>query len=187
MNTITLLCIIGGGVVLLLIIAIIIIRKVNKKRFNKLQENLKKYKEENKEFEHNAKITLSKDEEPNDLHNENVEDVVKVKEPSAEPIIEDYIDDENERIPSSNKKTRTIKSDEDFAKFLSEYNFKDNNIQKNHSSRSQSNEDDFEDFLNEHAYSRSILNKDIMKKLKDLPPEIKAVILSNVFNKYDDN
>ena len=46
--------------------------------------------------------------------------------------------------------------------------------------------DDFEDFMNEHAYSRRIFNKDLLSKLRDLPPEIKAVILSNVFNKYDD-
>ena len=46
---------------------------------------------------------------------------------------------------------------------------------------------EFEDFLNEHALSRRILNKDILEKLKDLPPDIKAIILSNVFNKYDDN
>ena len=40
--------------------------------------------------------------------------------------------------------------------------------------------------MNEHSYTRKILDNDIIDKLKNLPPEVKAIILSNVFNKYDD-
>lgn len=65
MSTTALICIICAGVLLFFILMIVLIRKSNKKRFNKLQENINKYKQENQEFDKNNKITLSKEaEEP---------------------------------------------------------------------------------------------------------------------------
>ena len=175
MDTVTLLCIIGGGVLFLIVVAVVLIRRSNKKRFQKLQQNLNKYKAENQEFEHNAKITLAKDEEKKP--EEKVEEKEEVKQ---EPLIEEY-DEEPVPVPTQRRRRRDI--DDDFASFL-----EGNSLQnKRPSTSKQSTTDDFEDFLEEHAYSRRILSKDIRSKLQDLPPEIKAVILSNVFNKYDDN
>lgn len=191
MNTIALLCIICGGILLLFIVAIIFIRRSNKKRFQRLQENLNKYKEENKNFEQDNKITLSK--EPEAPQNENI--IQEINEPagiklentqqentekSQQPIIEEY-DGWHDEPKEYKRKPQSISNEDFFKDELRKF------IETNEKSKTKPDKtDDFEDFMNEHAYSRRIFNKDLLSKLRDLPPEIKAVILSNVFNKYDD-
>lgn len=191
MNTIALLCIICGGILLLFIVAIIFIRRSNKKRFQRLQENLNKYKEENKNFEQDNKITLSK--EPEAPQNENI--IQETREPadiklentqqentekSQQPIIEEY-DGWHDEPKEYKRKPQSISNEDFFKDELRKF------IETNEKSKKKPDKtDDFEDFMNEHAYSRRIFNKDLLSKLRDLPPEIKAVILSNVFNKYDD-
>ncbi len=191
MNTIALLCIICGGILLLFIVAIIFIRRSNKKRFQRLQENLNKYKEENKNFEQDNKITLSK--EPEAPQNENI--IQEINEPagiklentqqentekSQQPIIEEY-DGWHDEPKEYKRKPQSISNEDFFKDELRKF------IETNEKSKKKPDKtDDFEDFMNEHAYSRRIFNKDLLSKIRDLPPEIKAVILSNVFNKYDD-
>ncbi len=191
MNTIALICIICGGILLLFIVAIIFIRRSNKKRFQRLQENLNKYKEENKNFEQDNKITLSK--EPEAPQNENI--IQETREPadiklentqqentekSQQPIIEEY-DGWHDEPKEYKRKPQSISNEDFFKDELRKF------IETNEKSKKKPEKtDDFEDFMNEHAYSRRIFNKDLLSKLRDLPPEIKAVILSNVFNKYDD-
>lgn len=190
--------IICGGVLILLIIAIIFIRKANKKRFKKLQENLKKYKQEKEELEHDDKITLSKDPtepDPFKTLEEKPEEKADKKENKAEsankngPIIEDYVT--SSQTKSQARRDQTIRTTMTKQprnvenKSLADF-FASERTKINQSSAKSEQKDDFEEFLDEHAYSRRILNKDILSKIKDLPPEIKAVILSNVFNKYDD-
>lgn len=191
MNTIALICIICGGILLLFIVAIIFIRRSNKKRFQRLQENLNKYKEENKNFEQDNKITLSK--EPEAPQNENI--IQEINEPagiklentqqentekSQQPIIEEY-DGWHDEPKEYKRKPQSISNEDFFKDELRKF------IETNEKSKKKPDKtDDFEDFMNEHAYSRRIFNKDLLSKIRDLPPEIKAVILSNVFNKYDD-
>lgn len=191
MNTIALICIICGGILLLFIVAIIFIRRSNKKRFQRLQENLNKYKEENKNFEQDNKITLSK--EPEAPQNESVTQETREpvdtklentlqedKETSQQPIIEEY-DGWHDEPKEYKRKPQSISNEDFFKDELRKF------IETNEKSKKKPEKtDDFEDFMNEHAYSRRIFNKDLLSKLRDLPPEIKAVILSNVFNKYDD-
>ena len=191
MNTIALICIICGGILLLFIVAIIFIRRSNKKRFQRLQENLNKYKEENKNFEKDNKITLSKEpeapqnesvtqetREPADIKLENTQQ--ENTEKSQQPIIEEY-DGWHDEPKEYKRKPQSISNEDFFKDELRKF------IETNEKSKKKPEKtDDFEDFMNEHAYSRRIFNKDLLSKLRDLPPEIKAVILSNVFNKYDD-
>lgn len=191
MNTIALICIICGGILLLFIVAIIFIRRSNKKRFQRLQENLNKYKEENKNFEQDNKITLSK--EPEAPQNESVtqetSEPINIKlentqqentEKSQQPIIEEY-DGWHDEPKVYKRKPQSISNEDFFKDELRKF------IETNEKSKKKPDKtDDFEDFMNEHAYSRRIFNKDLLSKIRDLPPEIKAVILSNVFNKYDD-
>lgn len=168
MSTTALICIICAGVLLFFILMIVFIRRSNKKRFNKLQENINKYKQENQEFDKNNKITLSKEaEEPKEQAQE------ENAQPKEEPVIEEYIDDRflRNQPQREHMNRRTMPARNPNLQMQNNRNFK---------------QDDFEQFLDEHAYSRRILNKDILSKIKDLPPEVKAVILSNVFNKYDD-
>ncbi len=170
MSTTALICIICAGVLLFFILMIVFIRRSNKKRFNKLQENINKYKQENQEFDKNNKITLSKETEESkeQVQEENVQ-------PKEEPLIEDYIDDRflRNQPQREHMNRRTMPA-------------RNPNFQMQNNRNIGQKQDDFEQFLDEHAYSRRILNKDILSKIKDLPPEVKAVILSNVFNKYDD-
>ena len=85
-----------------------------------------------------------------------------VEEPKEEPIIEEYTSD----LIEKEKQRQT-------------------ELEKNLNSSKYMKKDEFEEFLDEHAYSRRIINKDLMNKLKSLPPEVKAVLLSNLFNRYD--
>lgn len=162
-------CIIGGAVLLILIVAIIFIRRSNKKRFQRLQENINKYKKENEAFDNDNRIVLSKDEP--ELEKKEAQPVVHTKPENA--VIEDYYEEPPKPINQNRKRSN-------------QYNYRRNDIKNAVKSQNQSEDDDFEQFLNEHSYSRKILSGDLISKLQDLPPEIKAVILSNVFNKYDD-
>ena len=152
---------------------------------------MNKYKEENKNFEQDNKITLSK--EPEAPQNENI--IQETREPadiklentqqentekSQQPIIEEY-DGWHDEPKEYKRKPQSISNEDFFKDELRKF------IETNEKSKTKPDKtDDFEDFMNEHAYSRRIFNKDLLSKLRDLPPEIKAVILSNVFNKYDD-
>lgn len=162
-------CIIGGAVLLALIVATIFIRRSNKKRFQRLQENINKYKKENEEFDNDNRIVLSKDEPESEK--QEAQPVAHTKPENA--VIEDYYEEPPKPINQNKKRSN-------------QYNYRRNNIKNAVKSQNQSEDDDFEQFLNEHSYSRKILSGDLISKLQDLPPEIKAVILSNVFNKYDD-
>lgn len=162
-------CIIGGAVLLALIVATIFIRRSNKKRFQRLQENINKYKKENEAFDNDNRIVLSKDEPESEK--QEAQPVVHTKPENA--VIEDYYEEPPKPINQNRKRSN-------------QYNYRRNNIKNAVQSQNQSEDDDFEQFLNEHSYSRKILSGDLISKLQDLPPEIKAVILSNVFNKYDD-
>lgn len=162
MDTNTILIIVGVGLLLLIILAIVCIRVSNKKRFAKLQENIKKYKEENENFGKDEKIILAKDEEKSVNQQNNVQVETIVEEPKEEPIIEEYTSDLIEK-----EKQRQME------------------FEKKLNSSKYMKKDEFEEFLDEHAYSRRIINKDLMNKLKSLPPEVKAVLLSNLFNRYD--
>ena len=46
-------------------------------------------------------------------------------------------------------------------------------------------DNEFESFMNEHAFSRKVLDKNLVDKIKRLPPELKAIILNSVFDKFD--
>lgn len=163
-------CIIGGAVLLALIVATIFIRRSNKKRFQRLQENINKYKKENEAFDNDNRIVLSKDEPESEK--QEAQPVVHTKPENA--VIEDYYEEPPKPINQNRKRSN-------------QYNYRRNNIKNAVKSQNQNEDDDFEQFLNEHSYSRKILSGDLISKLQDLPPEIKAVILSNVFNKYDDD
>ena len=170
MSSTLLYCIIGGAVLLALIVATIFIRRSNKKRFQRLQENINKYKKENEAFDNDNRIVLSKDEPESEK--QEAQPVVHTKPENA--VIEDYYEEPPKPINQNRNRSN-------------QYNYRRNNIKNAVKSQNQNEDDDFEQFLNEHSYSRKILSGDLISKLQDLRPEIKAVILSNVFNKYDDD
>ena len=171
MSSTLLYCIIGGAVLLALIVATIFIRRSNKKRFQRLQENINKYKKENEAFDNDNRIVLAND-EPESENQEEKQPVAHIKPENA--VVEDYYEEPPKPINQNRNRSN-------------QYNYRRNNLKNAVKSQNQNEDDDFEQFLNEHSYSRKILSGDLISKLQDLPPEIKAVILSNVFNKYDDD
>lgn len=172
MNKTTLLILIGVGVFVLLIGFIIIIRINNRKRFKKLQENLKKFRQENENLSQEDKISLPKE--------------------------EDFDMSSSSDIDFSNK---DFGLDEEQGKFedfqsvdtspFSDLNEFSNNelseVQFDIKPTLSKSDDDFEKFMNEHSYSRKVFNKPLLEKIKKLPPDVRMLLLSNVFDRYDDD
>lgn len=179
--------IVAGAVGAVLVLALVLFILSGRKRAKKLQENVKKYQKESEMLDNAPKseIQLS-----SDNASENVANVEDFSSPSknVNPIVEEYSDDEG-----------VLPLNLDFDDQLKESNF--NEVPNFFDQRrrrgpirpemsmpkiEQEDEDDFDKFMNEHSISRKVLDKRMIANLKDMPPEIKAIILSNVFNKFDD-
>lgn len=186
MSSSTIIILVACGVFLLIVLAIVLVHLSNKRRSNNIDSQLKQFKSEQTSAPIDEKIILSKDTPVQTYENvkdaEEKKEVVEAeeKQSSGPPVIEDYINSQEYlgRSTNTNKKITTKPKP---------YIRQSNDRIKPNNMSDQMRDKEFEDFLNEHALSRRILNKDILEKLKDLPPDIKAIILSNVFNKYDDN
>ena len=57
-------------------------------------------------------------------------------------------------------------------------------MQKKQNQRDRDKE--FDDFMNQHSYSRVVSNKNLIKQMNKLPNKVKALLLGNVFNKFDE-
>lgn len=173
MSRTVLTCIIVAVLVVILAI-VILIRRSNKKRYKKLQENIDKMKKQNTQ-DIDDRITLSS-------KNEMVDDHFEVNQ-KVEPKVEDLdsnLEEEKDLQPLSNE-NQSLEQPMPFAM--------NTNISHppQRPKKSQPRVDDFEKFMDEHAYSRKILGKDLRNKLKGLSPQVKALILTNVLNKFDDD
>lgn len=184
MDSTLLIVIICASVVVAIGLLILLVHRANKKSAEKLQQNINKYKKLSQQVEINSKVTLpteekietAKEEIPNkeEISNkeETLNEVNSVEEANTNPFIEEYVDED----VYTNFQRDYIKN-----KILSAN--KNRAVQQE---KTYSSQDDFEEFLNEHSYSRKIINQDIIANLKDLSPEIKAVIISNLFSRPDD-
>ena len=176
---------IGGGVLLLILTLIIIISIRNgKKNSSKLDEALSKLNNEKneintkekaeevkkKEEEAFANITLSDDVEENNNEFENFFNNPSFPDP-----------DLDELLPNANKTPRV----EDFKEMDDFFNDVDKPKRKK-VNKKLSRDEEFEKFMDEHAFSRRVFDKNLLEQIKSLPPKLKAIMLSNVFNKFDD-
>ena len=173
MSRTVLICIIVAVLVVILAI-VILIRRSNKKRYKKLQENIDKMKKQNTQ-DIDDRITLSSE-------NEMVDDHFEVNQ-KVEPKVEDLdsnLEEEKDLQLLSNE-NQSLEQPMPFAM--------NTNISHPPQSpkKAQPRVDDFEKFMDEHAYSRKILGKDLRNNLKGLSPQVKALILTNVLNKFDDD
>lgn len=156
--------IVCGGLLLLFILFIVFIRISNRKRFNRLQENLKKLEREKDDFENDKRISLV--------------DPAKIVPENSEAVIEDYQPEPSEDLHLEELQEEKFElPKEEFPMFDMEEETR--LARKKHDA-------EFESFMEEHAFSRKILDKNLIDKLKKLPPEIQAVILNNVLDKFDD-
>lgn len=169
MNTLHILLIVGGGILLLLILFIVCVRLSNKKRFNRLQANLKKIEAEKESFDSDQHI--------------NFDDIFKeIDEKALEnALVEDYIPENQEKSQDLNQEEKIDK-----IKTVGDELQKDNfDLEKEKQKHRRNRDKEFDDFLNQHAYSRKILDKNMLDKLKKLPPEIKTTLLNSMFDKFD--
>lgn len=183
MNWITILAIIGGVIGFVVILAIVLYVLSNKKKAQNLDKVLKEYKQENQKLD-NPSVDLK--EEPVFTENEYKQD--------TQPVIEDYTDLDiwgtNEDNQTSSEPENNEDEDIDWKNFsfIDDDDEKDKNKKKLTKKNLSQDEHqyDFEEFLDQYSYTRKIIDKDLLKKLNSLPPEIKEIILGNVFNKYDE-
>ena len=181
MNKNTLIIVIVCGIVCFFVLSIVIIHLLNKRRNKSLENKLKEFKIEEKKSTEGQKVIISKEQTSQTIENLNELQEKEQQDKDvniSRPIIEDYIDSQEYVYPQNNNTNNKLKKNN-----IKKSNTKPNSIKKDNN---ELRDKEFEDFLNEHDYSRKIINHDILEKLKDLPPEIKAIILSNVLNKYDD-
>ncbi len=195
--------IIIGAVVVVLIVALIIFLSISNKRKSKqLQDNLKKYKQETKDKE-NTSITLSTDEVGQNLSEDELlsDDFLETpKEEEKENEFEDFDFNFDDFLPKNFGKEPNFNNDRDRLREpdrfrndrrprgFEERDFRRRRPDKFRNERNRNDrDDDFEQFLNEHSFTRKVLDKSLISQIQKLPPEIKAVIMSNVFDKFNDD
>ncbi len=176
------LIIIGVAVLFVIISFILFLTLSNKRKSKQLQENLKKYKQENKDEVDNS-ISISKDDVGINLSEEEIMNDLSFDESKTEEEDLDDIDDLDFNIEdfmpnfdvNSKNKAKTSNSP------LNSGGYSPNK------KAAQNRDDDFEKFLDEHSFTRRVLDKSLLSQIQKLPPEIKAVIMSNVFDKFNDD
>ena len=154
-----------GGVVLVIVLIAVLAHIHGKKKEKKLDENIKKLKEEKSSLDSVGQLTII-DDEPKEMKVETV-DIEDKKEPAPEE-----------------SESADIDEDDDFDNMFKDFemNFNDNKKVR----RKKKPKDDFEAFLDKHSYTRRVLDKDILKKIQELPPEVKAIVISNIFSRPQD-
>ncbi len=177
--------IIGVACLAVIVLAIVFMRISAHKKSKKLQENLDKYKKENATKPVEDTVTLSQDQEWQAVsENEIFGDTPKANEKEQEEdqkIDESKIFEEFEDMPRRSFREPPHPFREP-PRPSREPRPRHNEMQE------RLNRDrEFEEFLNEHAFSRKVMDKSLLEKIKKLPPEIKSVILGNIFNKFDDD
>lgn len=168
---------IAGGVLLFIILLAIILHIRGKRKVKKLDENIKNLQKERQSLEEGGTLTLAVDEE--------------VKEsPSEEPKEEEFDLFEGEEKTPQEEPAPQIKENEAFDEdsfddFLRELEEERREKKPRPLHRKKEN-DDFEDFLDKHSYTRRVIDKNLLKKLQSLPPDVKALVISSIFTRPKD-
>ena len=180
MSTLHIILIICAGLVFAVVSFITFISLTNRRKSKKLQENLNKYKQETKkEEEQTQAVTIAHDEKGESMSEEDL-------------FSDDEFGSKNGGFFTSNKK----EDEED--EFNFEEEFKDDREEelprmprkpsyREEMQKRKQNDAEFEKFLDEHAFSRKVFDKPLLEKIKKLPPEIKSIIMGNIFDKFNDD
>ncbi|MBE7074003.1 MAG: hypothetical protein E7379_02825 [Clostridiales bacterium] len=169
-----------AGVVIVLVgiiaICIVVTRKKNKKKRLKLDENIKKFTDEKASIDKKEKADEDKRKEAKAFENisltEDVEE--EFKDLFSNPVVTSGADKMDVEVgPNQNK--------DEIEQFLKELE-----NQQNPKKKKKSRDEEFEDFLREHSYTKKVIDDELLEEIKKLSPRMKALILGNVFHKYDD-
>lgn len=172
------------GLILIITLCVIVSKKKGKKVASKLDENIQKIKTEQEEItkkqQADAEEKKEKDAFKNIILTEDVEDEFKDLFTQAPQAPKNDFDDIE--LPDFGKddffKKGSKDFDDDFFK-----NF--DKPGKKQEPKKPSRDEEFEQFLNEHSFSRRVLDKSVLDEIKSLSPKMKAIVLGNVFNKFD--
>ena len=167
MSTATLLIIIGGCVLGLILVLIIAGRISSGRRSKKLQDNIKKLNSEKEKIENEVKVTLPSESE----------EILENYQTVGQPIVEDY-------IPEVEGESLDVQPEPAFDPF--DLNSFQMNEPQTQPIQTMTKDDDFEKFMNEHSYSRKVFNTSLVEKIKKLPKDVRILLLSNVFDRFDD-
>ena len=175
MSTMTIAIIIGVSIVGLIAVGMLFITISNKRKSKKLQEHLKKIKQEDKTKElEEQNISLSKTPQGENVSEEELFGSSGQQGFFASSKINPDAQDDYQRQPRQNKR-----EEEELPRMPSRPTYREE--QEMRKNRDQ----EFEDFLDEHAFSRKVFDKNLLNKIKKLPPEIKSVIMGNIFDKFN--
>lgn len=177
MNSTLILIIVVVAVALLIALSITFLVLSNKKKSKKLQASLEKYNKEKQSDEEKIEdqVTI-----PKNIVGENV---------SSEEI---FGDNPNSGFFYESKEEEN-EEDEDDDIFLDK---REDNLRNRRQQRPQEpveederrkRDEEFEQFLDDHAFSRKVFDKTLLEQIQDLPPDVKAIIFGNIFDKYDDH
>lgn len=175
MNTTTIIIIVCCALLFLFISFIVFIRISNHKKTKKLQENLKKYKNEtDKEEKESASITIAANKEGQNISEDEIFG-------GTEPKDESFFTISKNESKDDNSIENDIQSFDDLPPMPKKPSYREEE------KRRRDRDKEFEEFLDDHAFSRKVFDKSLLEKLQELPPEIKSIIMGNVFDKFDDD
>lgn len=170
--------IIIGVVALVLIIALLVLisSKKKKKSNKKLDENISKLQSEKEQIEKRQQADEAQKKEDEAFKNitltEDVEDEFKdLFDPPPAPVEkeEDFDLPDFEKVPFNSKNF-----DDDFFKSFDEK-----------PEKPKTRDEEFEEFMNQHSFSRRVLDNEVLGQIRKLSPKVKAIILGNIFNKFE--
>ncbi len=182
-SAIIVVCSVCGALILILAIAFKIVSK--KSSNNKLDDEINKYKNLN-----NGVEEYSSHNDNNQIKSqiEKKEEKIIKKTQKLQKKLDNQLDLGN--LEENNAKDNVeIDNSYDFSTKAKDtmFNAKETAEKKCFSDEEIEKRDkEFEDFMNEFSYSRVVGNKKLLNQIKNLPPKVKALVLGNIFNKFED-
>lgn len=179
---------VAGGIVAFIILCIVIATIHGKKKEHALDENIKKLKAEKESLKDSGSLTIASDEAPAQTETPEGATIESINIEDNESAKSNEVKNEEDNMQTAHLNHDDMfniaddKALEDFLKDLDD----DFDYKPKKTTKKKKNTDEFEKFLDKHSYTRRILDKDILKKLQELPPEIKAIVISNIFTRPQD-
>ncbi len=171
-----------GGAIVLLVAFIWIVRTANANRFNKkFKKHLQKEEVETEDISFEDPLPLLKEEAPS-----KGEAIVEEYNPATEEFSQmQHI--QNASIEKND--TTKNSSEERFERAMRRFQELSNRNKENAAATATKKveKDDFEEFMNQHSYGRMLTDKTLYEQIKELSPELKAILFSGLFRPYDED
>ena len=169
---------------------------------SKLDEEINRYKNMNKGDSYNSQSAdnakeskkIKKEQKVQIKQQKAKEKTLKLQEKLKAKIDVENLEQQEEN--NENEDFQNLFNETNFEKNM-EYNKANENIfddnlnndffkRKKNIEKKIDRDEDFDKFMDEFSYSRAPKNKSLLEQIEKLPPKTKAIILNNIFNKFDD-